>query len=268
MALNRAIEKIIEHKTEEVAQSKRLYSEQYLVEVAADNVSSLSLTTSLKKTDGPVNVIAEIKRASPSAMLMPTEFDPVAIARSYEKGGAAAISVLTDTRFFCGSPLYVPLVKQAVSIPVLRKEFIIDKWQLAESAALGADAVLLMAVLFESGDQIGELYYYAQELGLDVLMEIHTEGEWRKVEPLKPKLVGVNNREFLSPDLAVDLATTKKIAPILPADVTVVCESGISGADDIRRLKEYANAFLIGSLFMKDKDPGAAFSKILASLEE
>ena len=268
MALNRAIEKIIEHKTEEVAQSKRLYSEQYLVEVSADNVSSLSLTTSLKKTDGPINVIAEIKRASPSAMLMATDFDPVKIARSYEKAGAKAISVLTDTRFFCGSPMYVPLVKKAVSIPVLRKEFVIDKLQLAESAALGADAVLLMAVLFESVDQIGELYYYAQELGLDVLMEIHTEDEWKKVEPLKPKLVGVNNRDFMSPDLAVDLATIKKIAPILPADVTVVCESGILRAEDMRGLEEYADAFLIGSLFMKDKDPGVVLSKTLEALRE
>ena len=268
MTMNRAIEKIVESKTEEVAVSKKLYPEKHLTEVAAERALHISFADSLAKNSNRVNVIAEIKRASPTGVFMPKDFDPVAIARSYEKAGAASISVLTDTRYFCGSPLFVPLVKKEVSIPVLRKEFIIDKWQLAESAALGADAVLLMAVLFDSADQLEEMYHYAKELGLDVLMEIHTEDEWKKVEQLRPEIVGINNRDFMSPDLAVDFAATKNIAPLLPDGVTIISESGIRGAEDMERLNDYAHAFLIGSLFMKDKDPGRALAQTLAALQE
>jgi indole-3-glycerol phosphate synthase len=148
----------------------------------------------------------------------------------------------------------------------LRKEFIIDSWQLAESAALGSDAVLLMAACFDSKDQFADLYHRAIELGLEVLVEIHSEDEWRFVESVNPKLVGINNRDFMSPDLSVDLATTEKLAPIVGADKTLVSESGIGGSDDIRRLIDLVDGFLIGSTFMAEDDPGGAVARIIGEL--
>lgn len=263
MNLHPAITKILENKREEVAEAKRITPEAALIDAAKSFGEVRSLTDSLKKENGSVKIIAEIKRASPTAMFAPTGFDPVAIAQSYEAGGAVAISVLTDARFFCGSPLYVPLVKSAVTIPILRKEFIVDKWQLAESAALGADAVLLMAVCFDSKVKFADMFHLAKDFGLEVLVEIHSEDEWRFVEPVKPKLIGINNRDFMSPDLSVDLATTEKLAPIIGGDATLVTESGIIAPDDLRRLKDIVDGFLIGSAFMKEDDPGGSVARFI-----
>lgn len=264
MTIHPILKKILDHKRDEVEALKKVYPET----APPDNAqkSNRSLYSALTAKGKNANIIAEIKRASPSTMLMPKGFDPVSIAVGYEKAGAAAISVLTDTRFFCGAAAFVPLVRNVVNIPVLRKEFIIDQWQLAETAALGADAVLLMAVNFmDAPEKLAELYELAVSLGLEVLMEIHSVREWEIAEPLAPKIVGINNRDFMSPDLKVDIRTTFDILPMLPDDVVVVSESGINSADEIRGLKAAgADGFLIGTAFMRESDPGAALERLLA----
>jgi indole-3-glycerol phosphate synthase len=257
---------IVEHKRAEVAVAKRLVDEERLA-AREPRGGGRSLVAALKRRDRPANVIAEVKRASPSRMLKPTRFDPVAIAASYERGGAAAISCLTDTRFFCGAPHFVPLIREAVTLPVLRKEFVVDRWQLFETAALGADAVLLMAILFDSSDAFAEMYETALGLGLTPLVEIGDEAEWERVAGCEPEVVGINNRDFTSPDLTLDLSRTERLAPGLPGSVALVSESGVSEADDIRRLKKCdVDGFLIGSAFMKEEDPGAALASLLASI--
>jgi len=267
MALHPILRAILDHKRDEIAVAKQTFDTSYLRERAASRGERRSLVGALKQERGYASVIAEIKRASPRRILCPTGFDPVAIARSYEQGGAAAISCLTDTRFFCGAPHFVPLVRAATSLPVLRKEFILDPVQLLETAALGADAVLLMAVCCESDGQLADLYHLALELGLEPLMEIHSEEEWRRIERLKPTLVGVNNRDFLSPDLAVDLSVSYGLAPLLPDAVTVVSESGITSAADIKNLSEVVDGFLIGSALMSHPSPGVPLSSLLGSGE-
>lgn len=262
-AMNPVIEKILAHKWDEVRLAKLSMPEEALVEAAGKLGERRSLIGAIKEKKGAPAIIAEIKRATPSAVLRPVGFDPVAIARSYEAAGAAAVSVLTDARFFCGEPLYVPMVREAVSIPTLRKDFIVDTWQVAEAAALGADAVLLMA-LNSSDEELASLYNRTLKLGMEPLVEIHSKEEWERVRPLAPKLVGINNRDFTSDDLRVDTNVSADLISDLPDDVTVISESGISSAAEIRRLMDVgADGFLIGSAFMKEADPGAALSNLL-----
>ncbi|MGK7344825.1 MAG: indole-3-glycerol phosphate synthase TrpC [Candidatus Nitrospinota bacterium M3_3B_026] len=266
MRLSPVLRKILEHKREEVRLAKRMAPKDALTDAAGAAGRKRSLKAALSSGNAPARIIAEVKRATPSVMLKPSEFDPAAIARSYEKAGAVAVSVLTDARFFLGSPLYVPMVREAASIPVLRKDFIIDEWQIAESAALGADAVLLMAVVLD-GQTLAAFHDYAARLGLEALVEIHSEEDWEKAAPLKPGIVGINNRDFLSDDLKVDLETTSRLTPALPEDVIVVSESGIESAGDIRRLaRAGVGGFLVGSALMREEDPGAALTRLLSEV--
>lgn len=258
---------IVAHKRDEVAALKRSVGKEALVDRAAavrSEQTPRSLVEGMRRHTPTANIIAEVKRASPSRMLRPVGFDPVAIAKGYEQAGAAAISVLTDSRFFCGSPSYVPLIRRAVDLPVLRKEFVIDPVQLVEAAALGADAVLLMAILFDSPDAFAEMYGTAEGLGLTPLVEIGDEAEWERVAGSEPELVGINNRDFASPDLTLDLSRTERLAPGLPGGVTLISESGVSTVEDMRRLKKCGvSGFLVGSAFMKEADPGAALAALL-----
>ncbi|VAX22098.1 Indole-3-glycerol phosphate synthase [hydrothermal vent metagenome] len=263
--MNPVLKNILDNKREEIDHQKRIYSEDALVEAAGKIGARRSLAGAVEHGEEKLKVIAEIKRSSPSRMLKPTRFNPKEIAISYEAGGASALSVLTDTRFFCGHGAFIPIVREAVSIPVLRKDFVIDKYQITEAAALGADAILLMALNFENTDALGELYHHALSLGLEVLLEIHSEKEWEKVAALDPKLVGINNRDFLSPELATDIMTTIGLAPRLPADVVIISESGISSPEDIAKLSRAgARGFLIGSAFMIHDDPGAELARLIA----
>jgi len=267
MSLNPAIRKILDHKRDEVLHASRIVPEDALLEAAAQLGERRSLTAALAPHDGKPRVIAEIKRSTPSAMLKPVGFDPVRIANSYEAAGAAALSVLTEDRFFCGSPLYVPMVRETVSMPVLRKDFVVDRWQIAEAAALGADAVLLMAVNIEDDGEFAALFDYALKLGLEPLVEVHSREEWERIKPIGPKLVGINNRDFTSQDLKVDIAATLELAPMIPPDVTVVSESGIGSPDDIREvMKAGVRNFLIGTAFMKTPDAGAALARLLSQV--
>jgi indole-3-glycerol phosphate synthase len=213
-----------------------------------------------------INVIAEVKRASPSAGLIRADFDPVAIAKTYEKCGADAISVLTDEKYFRGKLEYVQQVKEAVSVPVLRKDFIIDIWQVYESRAAGADAILLVAEALQPGDLI-DLMIAAAELGLTVLIEVHEADSLLAVRSLIgfPKkgysVLGINNRDLTT--MNVDIRTTARLASLLDDDTELVSESGIKTRDDVGKLKSIGiRAVLIGQTLCAHPDIEEKFKEL------
>ena len=209
-------------------------------------------------------VIAEIKKKSPSKGLLCRHFDPVRIARQYAKGGAAALSVLTDKKYFGGSVSFIPRVKRAVSIPVLRKDFVIDEYQIYETRLLNADALLLIARALSAG-KMRSLYGTARRLGLDVLFEVHNESELKKVLDLKPAIVGVNNRDLGT--FKVDLGLSGKLSGRIPQRTFFVSESGIHSSADLDRVRMFgADAALVGESLMRQKDPGKALHRLLGGM--
>lgn len=211
-----------------------------------------------------INVIAEAKHRSPSRGLIRQEFDPVAIARSYALAGAAAVSVLTEEDFFGGSLDHLRAIRQTqVDLPLLRKDFVFDDYQLYESAEAGADAVLLIVAILSDG-LLRRLIDLARELGLDALVEVHTENEIRRATQAGARMIGVNNRDLTT--FAVDIETSVRLAPLAPRDALLVSESGITTADDIERLKTAGyKAFLIGEHLMRAEDPAVALRRLLES---
>lgn len=196
-----------------------------------------------------ISLIAEAKKASPSKGIICPDFDPVAIARQYEAGGAQAISVLTDEKFFQGSLSFIPLVRQAVRLPVLRKDFIIHEAQIAEAARFGADAILLIAAILETA-QIRDFLARSRELGMDALVEVHDAAELDKALAAGSPLIGINNRNLR--DFSMDLETTFRLKQRIPAEIPVVSESGIRTAEDIRRLAAAGiAAVLVGETLMR-----------------
>lgn len=206
-------------------------------------------------------LIAEIKKASPSKGVIRQDFDPVEIARIYQASGAACLSILTDAPYFQGDDSYLGLVREAVDIPLLRKDFMIDLYQIYESRALGADCILLiMAALTDS--QAEELYETARLLGMDVLVEIHDAGELERALKFSPGMVGINNRNLKT--LEVDIQTAHTLAGKMPADLIKVAESGINTHDELAALKNNGyHAFLVGESLMRQPDIGAAVKKLL-----
>lgn len=201
-----------------------------------------------------VAIIAEAKKASPSKGVIEPDFDPVAIARRYRDGGAHAMSVLTDVDFFQGSIEYIPLVREAVDLPVLRKEFIIDPLQIEEAAAYGADAVLLIAAILDV-PMMHDFRQMAGELAMDVLVEVHNEPELDAAIAAGSRLIGINNRNLN--DFTVDLETTFRLQRQIPHDIPVVSESGIATIEDMSRLREAGvAAALIGESLMRSTDKG------------
>ena len=206
-------------------------------------------------------VIAEIKRASPSAGIIRKDFDPEAIAKSYEAGGATCLSVLTDERFFGGQTDFLVQARKACRLPVLRKDFIIDPWQVFETRAMGADALLLIAAALND-DQLAELSELGKQLGLAVLVEVHDEEEMERALAVPGDLVGINNRDLHR--FVTDLETTLRLAPMVPEDRLVVSESGIHSPQDIKRLQTGGiGAFLIGESLVRQPDPGEALGHLL-----
>jgi len=209
---------------------------------------------------GRVNVIAECKRRSPSKGVLAREYDPVHLAQAYEKGGAAAVSVLTEPTFFDGSLDHLAAVRAAVRLPLLRKDFIVDEYQLHEARANGADGVLLIVAALEQAALVS-LHRAASALGFAVLVEVHDDGEVRRAVDAGARLIGVNNRNLRT--LAVDVAASHRLASLIPPGVTAVSESGLTSREDLERLRRDGyRAFLIGERFMTDPDPARAIADL------
>lgn len=206
-------------------------------------------------------IIAEVKKASPSKGLISENFNPVTAAQSYQQAGAACLSVLTDEQYFQGHNDYLQQARAAVDIPVLRKDFIIDAWQVYQSRVLGADCILLIVAAL--GDpQLYELTVLAKELGMDVLMEVHNEAELTRALNTPARLIGINNRNLRT--FVTDLETSVILSQRIPKDRIVISESGIHSTTDINRLGSHGiNAFLIGEAFMRKDNPGAALAHML-----
>ena len=205
-------------------------------------------------------VVAEIKKASPSKGVLREDFDPAAIASSYARAGATCLSVLTDRTFFQGAPEYLVAARAACALPALRKEFIVDEYQVAESRALGADAILLIVAALDDA-RLAALEAAALGYGMDVLVEVHDARELERALALRTPLVGINNRNLR--DFSVSLQTTIAMLPNVPADRIVVTESGILAQRDVAQMRRHGvNAFLVGEAFMRAPDPGRALTAL------
>ncbi|HVJ10243.1 MAG TPA: indole-3-glycerol phosphate synthase TrpC [Burkholderiales bacterium] len=208
-------------------------------------------------------VIAEVKRASPSKGLLRADFDPAAIARSYEKAGAACMSVLTDREFFQGGPEHLSAARAACALPTLRKDFVIDPYQVRESRALGADCILLIVACLEDA-QLRELERAALDLGMAVLVEVHDGAELERALHLKTPLIGINNRNLRTFETRLD--TTLGLLPRVPKGRIVVTESGILAPQDVAQMRaQGVDTFLVGEAFMRAADPGAALRQLFAA---
>lgn len=209
---------------------------------------------------GDAAVIAEVKKASPSKGVIRPDFSPADIARSYERGGAAALSVLTDVDFFHGHDDYLTQARAASSLPVLRKDFTVDPYQVFEARALGADCILLIVAALEFG-QLKELCELGRKVGLDVLVEVHDGEELEHALKLPTPLIGINNRNLHT--FSVSLDTTLDLIPAVPKDRLLITESGIRTEDDVMLMRaEGVHAFLVGETFMRAEDPGAELEKL------
>ena len=258
--VDNVLNRIIDHKRGEVAAAKRLRPVEGLQAQLADAPPVRDFVAALRaKTD--VALIAEVKKASPSAGIIRADFGPVAIAQTYERHGAACLSVLTDEEFFQGHLDFLRAVRSAVQIPVLRKDFIIDRYQVVEARAAGADCILLIAECLDDC-HLRDLYFYASELGMESLIEIYDPENLDRVLKLEPALVGVNNRDLRS--FVTDLDHTIRLASRLSSSTLLVSESGITSRADVDRLKAGgASAILVGETLMRSPDIGQAVDKLL-----
>jgi indole-3-glycerol phosphate synthase len=258
------LKRIIATKTEEVTFRSRERDRETLSALAADQPPARGFAGRISKMAASGNaVIAEIKKASPSAGVIREDFRPADIAASYERAGAACLSVLTDQQYFQGSEDYLVEARQACSLPVLRKDFMIHPWQIYESRAIGADCILLIAAVL-GRDQLQEFDGLARDLGLDVLVEVHDEAELENALSTQATLVGVNNRDLHT--FTTDLSTSERLRPIIPEQRVMVTESGIHTPDDVNRMKQAKiSAFLVGEAFMRAADPGAALNELFGT---
>lgn len=253
------LQRIIAYKREEVAARKR---ERTFAEMRGDDLPlPFPFKTALAACADRPALIAEIKKASPSKGLIRPDFDPPALARAYERGGATCLSVLTDGPSFQGSQDYLVAAKAASSLPVLRKDFMVDPWQVLESRSIGADAILVIMAAVDDA-LAGELMREAAHWGLDALVEVHDEAEMERALALGATFIGVNNRSLVT--FETELATTERLAAMTPADVFLVSESGIFTHADITRLASAgAHAFLVGESLMRQDDVEAATKRLL-----
>jgi len=261
------LKRILDRKQEEIAARQAVRSSDDLRRQIADlpRARGFSAAIERKIAAGQAAVIAEIKKASPSKGLLRADFQPAQIARSYEVAGAACLSVLTDVEFFQGSDECLRAARAACSLPVLRKDFTIDPYQVYESRVLGADCILLIVAAL-SDTQLNELNGLATEVGLDVLVEVHDGRELERALQLEAPLVGINNRDLRT--FETRLETTLELLPRIPAGRVVVTESGIHARTDVQRLRSLGvNAFLVGEVFMKASDPGACLAELFGQGE-
>lgn len=261
------LRRILAVKREEVAVSRRSYDALRAQALSACVMSDgrlaprgFAAAMREEMSAGRAAVIAEVKKASPSRGVIRADFDPSAIAASYAAGGAACLSVLTDERFFQGSADALRRARAACTLPILRKDFVIDPVQVYEARAWGADCVLLIVAALSDG-QLAELESCALEVGLDVLVEVHDAHELDRALRLDTPLIGVNNRDLRTFEVSLD--TTLSLLPSIPADRVVVTESGILAPRDVARMRAAGvNAFLVGEAFMRAPDPGAALGEL------
>jgi len=254
------LERILRVKQEEIAAAKRTLPPAGIEARSRAAPPPRDFVAALRRKRPAV--IGEIKRASPSQGLLRADFDPAALARSYENGGAACMSVLTDRQFFQGAPEHLTAAREACSLPVLRKDFVIDPYQVFESRAMGADCILLIAGCLAE-NEMSRLETLAQDLGMAVLVEVHDAEELQAALALRTPLLGINNRNLRT--FETRLETTLDLLPRIPSDRIVVAESGIRSRADVERLRaKGVNTFLVGEAFMRAPDPGAALAALFS----
>jgi indole-3-glycerol phosphate synthase len=258
------LKKIVARKREEIRDRAAARPLAALRELLPEAPAARGFVAALaaRITRGEPGVIAEIKKASPSKGVLRADFRPAEIARSYASHGAACLSVLTDVDFFQGSDAYLQQARAACELPVIRKDFIIDPYQVYEARAIGADCILLIVACLDDA-RLGELNDLAHELGMDVLIEVHDAEELYRALRVPSRLIGINNRDLRS--FAVSLDTTLRLLPDIPDDRLVVTESGILAPADVQRMRAHGvHAFLVGEAFMRAEDPGARLAELFA----
>ena len=256
------LDTIIENKKIEVEESKVSLPIEPLISGIANIQPPRDFYEAIDH-GGQLRIIAEIKKASPSKGVLRGDFDPVKIALGYARSGASALSVLTDEKFFMGSLTYLRAVREAVDIPLLRKDFIIDPYQVYEARLYGADALLLIVSALGQ-DALRGLLALTRSLGMDAVVEVHDEEELGRALDAGSRIIGINNRDLRT--FEVDLGVSARLARIIPGGVIAIAESGISSGADIKRLRDQGvHVFLIGETFMKAPDPGAELKSLISS---
>ena len=253
------LSRIIESRRAEVARRKRIMPEPVLRIAAGKADAPRDFAGALSRDQ--VNVIAEIKKASPSAGVLRRDFEPDALARGFEGAGAAVLSVLTDEENFQGALAHLRDARAAVGLPVLRKDFIVDAWQVWEARAANADSFLLIAAALDN-ETLAELLALGRDLGMEPLVEVHTADELERVLAAGARIIGVNNRNLHT--LEVRVETSLELAEMIPDDCIVVSESGLCSGEDLRKLRAVGfDAFLIGESLMREADAGAALKRLI-----
>jgi indole-3-glycerol phosphate synthase len=258
------LQAILARKVEEIEERQRVRPLEAVRDAALAQAPARGFAQAIraKRAQDLPAVIAEVKKASPSKGLIRADFDPAAIARSYEAGGAACLSVLTDADYFQGRDDYLQQARAACALPVLRKDFTIDAYQVHEARALGADCILLIVAALDDV-RLADLTVLALELGMDVLVEVHDIDELERALQVPAPLLGVNNRNLRTFDVSLD--TTIALRDAVPPDRILVTESGIATRADVQLMRDHGvNAFLVGETFMRAPDPGAALRELFA----
>jgi indole-3-glycerol phosphate synthase len=255
---------ILDNTRKDVAAQKERVREADLRTACQRAAPVRSLERALRRNaDEPIRVLAEVKRASPSAGAIWADTDPAEVAAAYERGGAAAVSVLTDKKYFAGDLAFLGAVRRAVKIPILRKDFIVDVYQLFEARAAGADAVLLIVAALDDAD-LRLLFATAGELGLEVLVEVHNVDEARRAVSVGARIIGVNHRDLKT--FSMDLGLSAQLKPMFPQGTVRVAESGIKTADDVQRMRDAGcDAILVGESLMKTREPERALRALLGN---